>query len=84
VIDDGRLVLYVERGGRTLLSWSEDPDVLADAAAALAEAVRGGAIGKLTVERVDGEHLLGGSHPLTVALATAGFHMSPRGLRLRA
>ena len=35
VLVDGELVLYVERGGRTLLSWSEDPDQLQAAADAL-------------------------------------------------
>jgi ATP-dependent Lhr-like helicase len=47
-------MLYVERGGRTLLSWTDDPRLLAPAAAALAAAVRGGALGRLTVERADG------------------------------
>ncbi|MFN8076940.1 MAG: ATP-dependent helicase [Kineosporiaceae bacterium] len=84
VLDDGRLVLYVERGGRTFLSWSEDPELLRGAAAALAQAVRAGVIGRLSVERADGEGLLGSGHPLADALAAAGFHVTPRGLRLRA
>jgi ATP-dependent helicase Lhr and Lhr-like helicase len=81
VLSGGALVLYVERGGKTLLSWSDDPDVLAPAAAALAGAVRGGALGRLTVERADG----GGVHdsPLAKALESAGFRPTPRGLRLR-
>ena len=54
VLAAGELVLYVERGGKTLLSWTSDPAVLAPAAAALAAAVRGGALGRLTVERADG------------------------------
>ena len=49
-----QLVLYVERGGRTLLTWSDDADRLAPAAASLAEAARRGALGRLTVERADG------------------------------
>jgi ATP-dependent Lhr-like helicase len=83
VLLDGRLVLYVERGGRTLLSWSEDPSLLEPAAVALAGAVHAGALGKLTVERVDGESVLGSDHPLARALASAGFGLTPRGLRLR-
>jgi len=55
VLVDGSLVLYVERGGRTLLSWTDDPERLAPSAAALAAAVRDGALGRLTVERADGE-----------------------------
>src|SRR5262249_33615349 len=49
VLSAGKLVLYVERGGKTLLSWTSDPEVLVPAAAGLAEAVRGGALGRLTV-----------------------------------
>jgi ATP-dependent Lhr-like helicase len=81
VLSGGDLVLYVERGGKTLLSWTDDPAVLAPAAAALADAVRGGALGRLTVERADG----GGVHdsPLAQALESAGFRPTPRGLRLR-
>ncbi len=83
VVVDGELVLYVERGGRTLLSWTLDPAALQAAADALALAVREGALGKLSVERADGEGLLGAGHPLAAALATAGFHTTPRGLRIR-
>ena len=54
VLADGELVLYVERGGKTLLSWTNDPALLGPAAAALAAAVRAGALGRLTVERADG------------------------------
>jgi ATP-dependent Lhr-like helicase len=83
VVVDGELVLYVERGGKTLLSWTDDPDALQSAADALALAVREGALGRLTVEKADGGALLGSRHPLVHALAQAGFHATPRGLRLR-
>ncbi|WP_186338997.1 ATP-dependent helicase [Phycicoccus sp. SLBN-51] len=83
VLVDGDLVLYVERGGRTLLSWSEDPELLQAAADALALAVREGALGRITVEKADGGAVLGSHHPLAQALASAGFHATPRGLRLR-
>ena len=83
VLVDGELVLYVERGGRTLLTWTDDPDRLRAAADALALAVREGALGKLTVERSDGAGVLRSGHPLVEALAAAGFHHTPRGLRLR-
>jgi len=82
VLVDGSLVLYVERGGRTLLSWTDEAEVLAPAATALAAAVRAGALGRLTVERADGDRA-GGDSPLTQALESAGFRPSPRGLRLR-
>ncbi len=57
VLIEGRLVLYVERGGRTLLTWDDDPQILQPAVDALALAVREGALGKLTVERADGESI---------------------------
>ena len=81
VLVDGAPALYVERGGRTLLSWSDHPEVLQLAADALALAVAEGWLGTLSVERADG----GGVHdsPLAQALTEAGFRVTPRGLRLR-
>jgi ATP-dependent Lhr-like helicase len=81
VLVGGHLVLYVERGGRTLLSWSDDRSLLQPAVDALALAVREGALGRLTVERADGESI--NDSPLGAALEAAGFHPTPRGLRLR-
>ncbi|MEV5240691.1 ATP-dependent helicase [Streptomyces cinnamoneus] len=91
VLLDGALALYMERGGKTLLAWpqqegaesagSDDPG-LQEAAAALAEAAREGALGTVTVERVNGSPAL--SAPLGPLLESVGFHATPRGLRLRA
>ncbi|MBB5080342.1 ATP-dependent helicase [Nonomuraea endophytica] len=81
VLVDGHLALYVERGGTTLLSFADDTR-LQPAVDALALAVRDGALGKLTVERADGGHI--NDSPLAAALESAGFHPTPRGLRLRA
>lgn len=81
VLVDGHLVLYVERGGKTLLSFADD-ERLQPAVDALALAVRDGALGKLTVERADGASIV--ESPLAAALEAAGFHPTPRGLRLRA
>ena len=81
VLADGDLILYVERGGKTLLSWTSEPELLEPAAAALAAAVRAGALGRLTVERADGAEVY--DSPLAGALAAAGFRPTPRGLRLR-
>jgi ATP-dependent helicase Lhr and Lhr-like helicase len=83
VLVDGALILYVERGGRTLLSWTEDPTALQAAADALALAVREGGLGRLAVERADGESVHT-STALSEALEGAGFRPTPRGLRLRA
>ncbi|RKS77427.1 ATP-dependent Lhr-like helicase [Motilibacter peucedani] len=85
VLVDGELVLYVERGGKSLLSWTEDLALLQPATDALALAVRDGALGRLTVEKADGAPLLGGPlAPVAEALASAGFIATPRGLRMRA
>lgn len=86
VLVDGALSLYVERGGRTLLTFDDldDPEGAArlePAIDALATAVRDGVLGRLTVEKADGEAVLG--TPLGEALAKAGFHATPRGLRIR-
>ncbi len=88
---NGRLTLYLERGGRTLLAWPADdapaegarPDAALRAAAeALARAARDGALGTLTVERVNGAPVL--TDPFwSGLLEAAGFHATPRGLRLR-
>jgi ATP-dependent Lhr-like helicase len=88
VLIDGELALYVERGGKTLLVWPgtdtarEESDArLRTAAEALVRAARDGALGTVTVERANGVPAL--SSPLGRALEEAGFHATPRGLRLR-
>jgi len=81
VLVDGELVVYVERGGRSLLTWTEDIAVLQPALDALALIVRDGGLGRLTVERADGVDILGSA--LAQSLERAGFHATPRGLRLR-
>ncbi|MEO6703605.1 MAG: DEAD/DEAH box helicase, partial [Jatrophihabitantaceae bacterium] len=81
VLVDGDCVLYVERGGKTLLSFSEDAELLRQAASALAVTARDGALGKLHVESANGDPIA--EAPLGEALAEAGFLPSPRGLRLR-
>jgi ATP-dependent Lhr-like helicase len=81
VLVEGELVLYVERGGHTLLSFVDEAEVLAVAAKGLADAVHSGALGALSVERADGAAIH--ASPLRDALAGAGFRVTPRGLRLR-
>jgi ATP-dependent Lhr-like helicase len=81
VLVDGLPVLYVERGGRSLLTWTDDGARLQPAVDALALAIRDGALGRLTVERADGQSVHASA--LGVALEAAGFTATPRGLRLR-
>jgi ATP-dependent helicase Lhr and Lhr-like helicase len=82
VLVDGQLVLYVERGGKTLLSYTDESLPLSMAAKSLADSVHAGALGAMSVERADGVSLAGPS-PLRDALSSAGFRITPRGLRMR-
>ena len=85
VLVDGELSLYVERGGKTLLTFSEDEDQLAAGIEALGRVTREGALGRLIVEKADGVSILGDdSEVLRRAMESAGFIATPRGLRLRA
>ncbi|MFJ3032991.1 ATP-dependent helicase [Curtobacterium pusillum] len=78
---DGKLAVYVERGGKSVLTFTDDPADLSVAAASIAASVRSG-LGKLSVERVDGAFVL--ESPLGAALREAGFTATPQGVRLRA
>ena len=80
VIVDGALTLYVERGGKSVLVFSSDVDVLTVASRSLVTTARE-RLGALRVERVDGEFAVG--TPLGLALVEAGFVATPQGLRLR-
>ncbi|WP_028479228.1 ATP-dependent helicase [Nocardia sp. CNY236] len=81
VLVDGELVLYVERGGKTLLTFTEDPDTRRSAAHSLAELVRQRRVDSLVVDRVNGETVHGNT--FAGFLLEAGFAATPRGLRLR-
>lgn len=84
VLTHGDLTLFVERGGRTVLSFTRSPARLAAAAAALARTVREGRLGRLVVQRVDGLPALEAArqHPAARALVEEGFAVTPRGLRI--
>jgi ATP-dependent Lhr-like helicase len=90
-------VLYLERGGRGVVTLAEgralteapgsgaagrEPDPLREALASLAEAVRAGRVPKLALERIDGEPAI--SSPLVQLLTELGFHTGPRRLTLTA
>jgi len=78
---DGELVLYLERGGRSALVFSDDDGVLAAAAASLVDTARRRRLDTLTVEQVSGAFVYG--TPAGRALQSAGFVESSRGLTLR-
>ncbi|WP_119295336.1 ATP-dependent helicase [Streptomyces sp. YIM 130001] len=90
VLVDGSLALYMERGGKTLLAWpagaeeeaSPDDPRLRAAAEALAGAAAAGSLGTVTVQRINSAPAL--TSPLGPLLESAGFHATPRGMRIRA
>ncbi|MCK6096184.1 DEAD/DEAH box helicase [Micrococcus sp. EYE_162] len=81
VLIRGRLVLYMERGGKTLLCFTEHAAELRAAAAALVWALRTGRTERLSLEKVNGAPILG--TPLSGAMLDAGFYSSPSGIRYR-
>jgi len=88
VLVDGELTLFVERGGRTVLSFGRgdpgDGPRLVAAARLLAAQSRTDRLGRVTVQRVDGVPALAAARdrtPAAAALLDAGFSVTPRGLR---
>ncbi len=76
---DGVLAAYIEKGGRTLLTYGDDP---APAVEALARAVRNGLLGAISLERIDGVPIPV-EGPLADALRDNGFVPTSKGMRLR-
>jgi ATP-dependent helicase Lhr and Lhr-like helicase len=88
VLVDGDLTWFLERGGRSLLSFSQDPAAHAAAAAALVALVNAGRLPSLLVEKLNGVAVLdpqpdGDRAAVHDALTDSGFARTPRGLRLR-
>ena len=91
VLMGGLPVLYVERGGHTLLTFTRDSatdpessDQLATAARLLHDAVKSGTVGALTITKVNGSPVMEpvGSDHVRRALEAAGFGLTPRGYRV--
>jgi ATP-dependent helicase Lhr and Lhr-like helicase len=86
VLVDGELAWFLERGGRSLLTFTDDPAADHAAAVALADLVAARRVASILVERIDGVPALqphaGGPGPVD-ALSDAGFVRTPRGMRLR-
>ncbi|TFD88239.1 ATP-dependent helicase [Cryobacterium serini] len=82
VLVDGALVLYVERGGKTVVAFETDEQVLEAATVSLAALVTNGRVQRIAVETVNGVFVIGTD--VGVALRSAGFTETPKGLRLRA
>ncbi len=77
---DGHLIFFVERGGKTVLTFGATDEQIAAAAESLAATIRR-TFGRLRVERVNGDFVIGTA--VGEALSDAGFAATPQGLRLR-
>ncbi|GAB3558702.1 ATP-dependent helicase [Spelaeicoccus albus] len=78
VLIGGELAVYLERGGRTLLTFTDDPRLLDAACRSLADVVTSGRVRRLSIEQVDG----GSAEVLAGSLEAAGFRPNPKGWRL--
>ena len=78
---EGALVAFVERGGKTVLTFSDDTASLEAMAASLTGVVRAGRVARLTIDSIDGVNAL--RSELQPVLVGAGFATTPRGLRIR-
>jgi ATP-dependent helicase Lhr and Lhr-like helicase len=86
VLVDGELVWFLERGGRSMLSFAADsPEANHAAAVALADLVAARQVSSILIERINSASVLAPEVSATVvaALTDAGFARTPRGLRLR-
>jgi ATP-dependent Lhr-like helicase len=83
VLSGGEPVLYLERGGKGLLTLvAAEDERLEPALAALADQVRRGRVKRIALEHVDREPAL--ASPLGGALIALGFREGPRKLTLSA
>jgi len=85
VLVNGELVLYLERGGRSLLTFGNN-QALPTALTAIVDAAASGRLGKLTISKINGAPALQAAahkNPIAQALLAAGFHLTPSGFRLR-
>ena len=88
VLVDGALAWFLERGGRSLLTFTTDPAADHAAAMALADLVTSRRVASILVERIDGSpalqpHAGGRESDALAGLLEAGFARTPRGMRLR-
>ncbi|MFT4044501.1 MAG: DEAD/DEAH box helicase, partial [Gordonia sp. (in: high G+C Gram-positive bacteria)] len=81
VLVDGTMAGFIERGGKTVLTFTDDPAVISAMACALANSVRSGRVIRLLIDQIDGVNAL--RSPWQQIFVEAGFATVPRGLRLR-
>ncbi|WP_291477928.1 DEAD/DEAH box helicase [Corynebacterium sp.] len=90
VLQEGRLLAHLTRGGRTVTVFTRpslsdgpptpDPGDVAAVVAVLTDAVQGGRLSPVTVERVNGVDVMGAA---TAAWTAAGARLTPKGLVVR-
>jgi ATP-dependent Lhr-like helicase len=80
VVAEGQPALYVERGGRGLVTF--DPSLIEPGIEALVGLVSDGRVRRLAIERVDGEPVAGSEAERV--LVAHGFLQAPRRMVLRA
>ena len=79
VLAGGTPILFLERSGKKIITFTQDPELLKVSASALAEAGRRRK--RLIIETVDDEPV--GRSPLSEALSGAGFVTTPKGVQFR-
>jgi ATP-dependent Lhr-like helicase len=77
VVRDGRLIAYLERGGRSLLTFGREPDWCAG----VVELVKDGRLRKVELTQIDGLPVR--EHPHADAWRAAGARDTPKGLVIR-
>ncbi|MFZ2510099.1 MAG: hypothetical protein WAW85_03285, partial [Gordonia sp. (in: high G+C Gram-positive bacteria)] len=80
VVVDGHLALFIERGGKRILTFTGQTDRLESAAAALATSIKRGRVARMHVNHVDGTPAL--HTQFGTLLGMQGFAATPRGLRM--
>lgn len=87
VLVDGELVWFLERGGKSLLNFSDDSEAQRAAAGAVAQLITSRQLGGILVEKLNGISVLEATdldrQSTAEALIDAGFSRTPRGIRLR-
>lgn len=79
---DGQLCFYLERGGRTVLTFAQLSEESWNIIAMhLVAALRTAKVEKIAIATVDGHPVL--DHPVGTALLAAGFYSTPQGIRFR-
>jgi len=86
VLVNGELCLYVEKGGKSLLTFSQDLPRLTSAAQSLAQGIDSGRVPKVHFSKIDGANALSfvratSGNEAFLALKAAGYTVTPSGVR---